>query len=936
MSKEENKKTSNKKRTNQNNKKNYNTQKTQQYEIKKSHSKSTAKTKNNKKEKKGKKRSIFKGIFITLFVLIVLTCLAGAGVFAAIFFSDKWAITKEDLIANGNTEIFNNNGELIAVLSPNEGDGNRKVIPLDQMGRFTPNAYIAIEDKRFYEHSGVDLLRTAKATVSYALHRGSSSGVGGGSTITQQLVKNLMKDKADSGSEGVERKIREMSRAYQIEKMLTKNQIIEKYLNIIYIGGSDLQGVEYGATYYFAKSAKDLDLAESAFLAGINNAPNMYNPYSETNNHAELIKNRTKLVLRFMHEQNRISDDLEEAETLYNEAVAKVDAGLEFKKGNIEIGNMSYFVHEALNQAANDLAEEKDIDVKEAIAILRSSGYKIYTTQDSKIQDIVLKEMANEKYRITKSETITEKDGTKKIIPNNTQAAMVIIDHKTGKVLAMGGALNSDVGTNINYATSTSKQTGSSIKPLANLAPGLEEKVINASTVYSDMPTRFGNHSPKNAYGFGLYGENLTVRKAITVSSNIVNMKIFSNIGPGTVIDYLNQFGLDTYNKKDDSGATLAIGGSHHSSSPLQMAAAYATLANKGEYIEPIFYEKVIDSSGKTVLEPKQEKRRVISEANAFIVSDVLKDVTTANGGTAHLCAISGMDVAAKTGSTDHDTNKWLCGYTPYYAAAVWYGYSGKNNSLVGNQKQYAKQIWANVMKEAHSGLKGKRFEKPNGVVTARVCKDSGKLATKECTNTYTEYYAKGTVPKECDGHVKVKICKESGKVATPYCKDIEEKIFTAKPDKEINGRWKLLGEDKYKIPTETCTIHTEETSKVVIPDVEGKTKDVATEELKKLELKINSIDGHDASKPNGIVLKQSLKKGTKVDKGVTITLTINKVESKPTPTPTEKPKPSEKPIPTEKPVKPQEPEKTEKPKPSEKPEKPQEPSNDDKENKKQ
>ena len=174
------------------------------------------------------------------------------------------------------------------LLSAGDGNGNRKVISLEQMGKYTPDAYIAIEDKRFYEHSGVDILRTAKATLSYVLHRGSSD-VGGGSTITQQLVKNIMKDKADSGTAGMERKIREMSRAYKVESMLTKKQIIEKYLNIIFIGGNDLHGVEYGAQYYFAKSAKDLDLAESAFLAGINDGPNMYNPYGEEDN-SELIK----------------------------------------------------------------------------------------------------------------------------------------------------------------------------------------------------------------------------------------------------------------------------------------------------------------------------------------------------------------------------------------------------------------------------------------------------------------------------------------------------------------------------------------------------------------------------------------------------------------------------------------------------------------------
>lgn len=251
---------------------------TKQYKIEPSKTKKKTRhekeetQKGNNKGKKKKKHSKLKKVILIFFLLIVLCGLAGVGVFAGIFFSDKWALTANDLIARENTVVYDSDENILATLSASEGDGNRKNVTLDQMGKYTANAYIAIEDKRFYEHSGVDILRTAKATISYVLNSGSSD-VGGGSTITQQLVKNLMKDKADTGTAGIERKIREMSRAYQIEKILTKEQILEKYLNIIFVGGNNLHGVEYGATYYFDKSAKDLDLAESAFLAGINNAP---------------------------------------------------------------------------------------------------------------------------------------------------------------------------------------------------------------------------------------------------------------------------------------------------------------------------------------------------------------------------------------------------------------------------------------------------------------------------------------------------------------------------------------------------------------------------------------------------------------------------------------------------------------------------------------
>ncbi len=857
--------------------KNKDTSKTKQYQLK--GSKRTRRyNKNQEAEAKGKKKKkhkVLKRVILTLFLLVMLAGLGGVGIVAGIFFSDTWAITTEDLIANGNSTVVDSEGKLIIALS---GDENRKVVSLDEMGKYTANAYIAIEDKRFYEHSGIDILRTASATISYILHKGEDSSVGGGSTITQQLVKNLMKDDEDSGLAGVERKIREMSRAYQIETMLTKPQILEKYLNQIFVGGNRLHGVEYGARYYFAKSAKDLDLAESAFLAGINNAPNMYNPYDKENDHSELIKNRTKLVLSFMKEQNRISDDPEEAEKLYNEAVKKVDAGLKFKQGEIEIGSYSYFVEEAIREAAQDLADAKDIDYEVAKSMITSGGYKLYTTQVTSIQNRVIKELEKDTYLSTKTITEKDKDGKSNKVKITTNAGMTIIDHTNGRVVALGGDLKNDLGQmGTNYATST-RQTGSSIKPLANVAPGLEEKVITAATVYDDIKTDFGKYAPGNV---GTYYGLCTVRKAIERSSNVVNLKIISNVGVNKAIDYLHEFGLTTYVKGED-GLSLGIGGAVHGSSTLQMAAAYATLANKGVYIEPTFYTKLEDSNGNVVVEPKQETRRVISEANAFIISDILIDVVTGAEGTAGRCAISGMDVAAKTGTTNDYVDKWLCGYTPYYSAAVWYGFGhNSQTSIDAGDRNNAIYIWANVMKDVHKNLAKKRFTKPNNIVTAKVCKQSGKLATNECTNTYTEYFVSGTVPVACDGHATLKICKETGKIATEYCPDVEEKTYPVKPEKERNANWKPVSsqaDKKYEVPEEECNIHTAEANQITIVNVVGTTEEIAKGLLAGLDIRV--IYETHSDMENGVVVRQSLEEGTVVNKGVTIIITVNKIET--------------------------------------------------------
>ena len=408
-----------------------NNDKTQAYKIKTA--KVSNKRVNSKKENKTgkKKHPKLKKFIIICFILFILLCLVGVGVFAGIFFSDKWKIDKDDLaIALHNTTVYDKDGKQIAELT---GDENRKIITLAEMGDYIPNAFVAIEDERFYSHYGVDIKRTAGAIFTYVTHGGKSSF--GGSTITQQLVKNMMDDNEDS----IKRKIREWSRAYQIEQMLSKSQILELYLNVIFMG-STMYGVESGSQYYFSKSAKDLSLAEAAFIAGINDAPNTYNPFGSTDN-SEKIKKRTKTVLAQMKKLR--NTNVKEMEALtkitdeqYEQAIAEVDKGLNFKKGSsADTSNISYHTAAAIDQVATQLAEEKELKYDVARSMVYSNGYKIYTTQDSSIQDIMEEEYLKTKY-IKKA---TTKKG--KANKEHSQSAMVIIDHKTGQVVATVGGL---------------------------------------------------------------------------------------------------------------------------------------------------------------------------------------------------------------------------------------------------------------------------------------------------------------------------------------------------------------------------------------------------------------------------------------------------------------------------------------------------------------
>ena len=766
----------------------------------------TTKSKTNKKRKMNPKFKMFLKILLVIFLLL---CVIGAGIVAAMMFGlfgDQFEITKEELtVGTANTIVLDKDGNEIANLSSDE---KRKAVSLSEMSPYLPKAYIAIEDKRFYSHSGVDLKRTAGAILGVVT--GNSSY--GGSSITQQLVKNITKDKARSGIAGVVRKMKEWSKAVQVERMISKDQILELYLNIIFVGGSELHGVELGSQYYFNKSAKDLDLAECAFLAGINNSPNAYNPYDtslDQEKTANLRKERTLTVLKEMKSQGMIENEDE-----YNAAVAKVEAVLTFEKGYSGTSNYSYHTDATIEQVINQVMEEKNISYDLARNYVYGSGLTIYSTEDSKVQARVEEEFAKTKYQISGKEKKT--DGTLK--NEHTQAGMAIIDNQTSQVVAVGGNLGEQktAGT-LNRGTHAIRQTGSSMKPIADVVPGLQEKVITAATVYDDAKTNFGGgYTPEdynNPKGY------INIRSCIRTSQNIPMVKIMMELTPKKSIEYLKKMGITTLTEKDNDNTALSIGGLSWGISPLEMAGAYASIANDGVYTTPIFYTKVVDSNGNTVLTPKQEKTKVVSEQNAYIARSIMKEPTL-SGGTATYCAISGMETCAKTGSTDDYVDRWLCGMTPYYTAACWFGYDNDKEPLKVGKTVYsvdgrnpAGQLWSSIMKDIHKGLTSKNFNTPStGIVTKTVCKDTGGLATKTCTNTYSEIFTTDNLPETCQGHGTQEICTESGKVANEYCP--KDKVKTVSYGgvivKEQLKLWNTLNPSKIgsqKID-EVCTVH--------------------------------------------------------------------------------------------------------------------------------
>jgi len=720
--------------------------KTEENYVPKAFQKSKKKEEKNAKIKKPQdtkqKKKIKKIIrIIGLVVILVIGIILGIS-------SHRWKTIAKEMLANENSVVLDIDGKEIAKLGC---ERKNKTVPLAEMPENLKNAYVAIEDERFYTHGGVDVKRTGAAILSYIFHFGKSSY--GGSTITQQLVKNLTGDATDH----ITRKVKEWWKAWQLETCLSKDEILEEYLNIIYVG-PNMYGVETGAQYYFSKSSKDLSLAECAFLAGINNSPNAYNPF-EKENKTEKINKRAKTVLSKMLELKYIKEES------YNTAVQDIENGLPFKKGEIKAEDAVYSYHTdaLILEITEEISQKYNISQTFATNYINMAGLTIQSTQDSKIQQKTETEFEKAKY------SIPSKTGG-----NSSQAAMVIVDHKTGKVVGCVGGLGKKTKARaLNRATQSVRQTGSSIKPLSVLIPAIDKKIITASSIYDDTERDFADGYHPTDYNPSL--GKVTVRRAVESSQNVPFVEIMEQLKPKNAIKYLKKMGIQTLTEEDET-LVLALGGLQKGISPLEMAMAYAMIANDGEYIEPTFYNCIKNKTGKTILKTTQTKRRVVSKEVAYIVQEILTQPVVGKNGTATYCKISGVDVAAKTGTTDENYDRWLCGFTPYYTAVTWYGYD-QNETIEYNKRNPAGLLWANVMSRIHTGLNSATFEKPNTVSSCTICTQTGKKATTACSNTYEEYFLWLTTPGLCDKHVGEELKENTNSVAPNKVQDIIQEI---------------------------------------------------------------------------------------------------------------------------------------------------------------
>ena len=595
------------------------------------------------------------------------------------------------------------------------GVQDRTWVSISELQPSTVYAFISAEDARFFEHEGVDVIRIAGAIVADIK---AGSYVQGASTISQQLIKlsHLTSEKT------ISRKAEEAALAYEMERQYSKEDILEMYLNYVYFGGG-YYGIEAAAEGYFGVHASDLTLDQSAMLAGILKSPSGYAPHI---NYAASI-NRRNNILRLMQDYGYITDDEKK------QAAAKRPTILHDKNEEY-----SGYYTDAVTKSAAALM---GITVDELIR----GGYSIYSAMDSDIQHYCEEMFKN-------GELFPAED---------SEAAIVVLEPSTGMVVAMVGGRSYTGGISFNRATDIRRQPGSVIKPVIAYAPAFEYLNYTAADMILDEETTFADYTPSN-YGNKYYGW-VTVREAVTKSLNVPAVKTLSAVGVYRAKDFAKRCGIE-FDDKDDSLA-LALGGFTYGVSPLQIAGAYSCFASGGIYNTPTLIKKITDRNGLTVYEYRQDSRRVMSEANAYILTSMLKSVVTE--GTGHRLNTLDIPIAGKTGTVglaNGNRDAWMAGYTPEYTAVVWQGYDSDRLGLLPSSATggtYPALMLYELFNHIYPDGRSGDFEKPESVkqysIDAKTLKKQHKAVLANAmtpqSSRVTEYFTEETAPEDVSGY---------------------------------------------------------------------------------------------------------------------------------------------------------------------------------------
>ena len=801
-----------------------------------------ARSLNSGTDKWGKKFGLF-GFYILLAAIlgvVIIGCSAGLGVFNGIRDTAP-DISNIDVTPSGfSTFVYDTDGNQIAKLVST--DSNRIPVTWDMIPENLAHAFVAIEDERFYEHNGIDIHGIIRAGV-----RGITSGnfSEGASTITQQLLKNNVFSgwTDESFAESVKRKIQEQYLAVQLEKTMSKEDILLNYMNTINLGSNTL-GVQAASLRYFNKPVSDLNLSECGVIAAITQNPSRFNPISHPEKNAE----RRKKVLKNMLQQGYVTQT-EFDRAMVDDVYSRIQNVNQATGGDTTIN--SYFVDALTNDVMEDLIEA-GYNETQAYTLLYSGGLKIYSTQDPDIQkicDSVFQDESNypenTKYLLSYELSVQSQDGTvtnhssemfaayfkqqkssfnmlfdsheaiddaieeyksavmgsgdsvlgEKInITPQPQVSITVEEQSTGYIVAMvGGRGQKTASRTLNRATDTYRQPGSTFKVVSTYAPGIDSAGLTLATVFNDAPFAYSDGTlVRNWWGSEYRGLN-NVRTAIRDSMNVIAVEALTLITPQLGFDYLKNFGFTTLAENvtingkvySDIQQSTALGGLTYGVKNIELNSAYAAIGNGGVYTEPKLYTKVVDHDGNVVLDNTEIKsKRILKETTAFLLTSAMQDVVTS--GTGGSVNFGTTAIAGKTGTTSDYNDVWFAGYTNYYTATTWAGYDNNAKMTVPAEKNLAKTMWRKAMEQIHADLPYSSFTVPSGIVTATVCSRSGKqpIAGLCDDKVYSEYFEEGTVPEaSCDVHYAGSICAIDGRPATEMCPFKTAGVFELLPE---------------------------------------------------------------------------------------------------------------------------------------------------------
>ena len=684
---------------------------------------------------------------------------------------------------------FDQNGD-VKLLQQLYTSTDRQWASYEELPQDLIHAAIAIEDKRFYEHQGVDWITTAKASLNLLFGDGATFG---GSTLTQQLIKNLYMTTDETADDvTVQRKVIEIFRAIAFEKVYDKTVVLEWYMNCIYFGNG-CNGVKSAAAYYFGKPLEELTTAECASLIGITNNPSLYNPYRTTLDNyrgkqldgRQRNRRRQKSVLQAMYDQGYLTDT-ELTDALAQEMIFQ--KGLEKAEGDESRAVYSWYVDTVLEDVAYALAQQdgilqwNDTIRSHYMTLITRGGYHIYTPYDPKAQ-LAVDKVYTDLSQIPSTQSAQQ-----------LQSSIVIIDNRTGDIVAMAGGVGEKTDFDAYNRADVPLQIGSAIKPLTVYAPAFERGLISPATVVEDMPFSYlSNGTPFPRNDSRTYAYHRTIWRGIVSSVNAVAVNTLQQLGLQESFDFAqDQLGISTLvsQLQTSSGvfsdldyAPLAMGALTQGISVREVANAYATFANNGVWRQGRTFLLVLNDKGDVVLDNQQESKQVFRKKTVQYMNYCLDSAVAVGTGTAaDMASELGMDVAGKTGTTSGNRDRYFAGFTGYYTAAVWCGYDRPEQIvLTGNTSNPAARLWKKVMLQLHKGLSSIPLYSTDGMERVAICLDSGKLATDSCyqdirsadgmTRVEQVWVHPSDKPsRTCDRHISVDYCAEGHGVANVYC----------------------------------------------------------------------------------------------------------------------------------------------------------------------